>query len=168
MRILIRPAGIAAFIACTVLVAGCIPTKRVQPQYCVAFVNAVGPQVKGTYFAPRIKEAQENLKGASDRRVEARLHLYLAALQMDHRNPRHDYRNAYLNLKDYIEKASQEDRCKDVATSIMKLLVSKRQSCRMTSNEIDAMEAELGECKQRARQLQELDLKMERKRRSLK
>ncbi|HEB02111.1 MAG TPA: hypothetical protein ENI12_02650 [Nitrospirae bacterium] len=200
-RVLVTAATVFCALA---LLAGCVslPSKQVVPGAIVCdIIHApTDEEIMNEGFAARVKRLTEQAKTAPDSQTRASLHIRLATLLMDHRNPGKDYARAAREIA-YYQAVTGDIGCAETARNIrgilkrpkppgispkmkqlkgkVKSLSQKLDQCRKTSSQkldqcresssqkLDQCRESITTCNDTVKRLQEIDVRMERKRRDI-
>lgn len=202
-RVLVTAAAVFCAFA---LLAGCVslPSKQVVPGAIVCdIIHApTDEEILSEGFAARVERHTEQAKTATDSQTKASLHLMLATLLMDHRNPGKDYGKAAREIG-YYQALTGDIGCAETARNVRSILkrpkpkpsgispetIQLRGKVRSLSQKLDecrkSSSQELNECRESSslklkqcketfntcndtvKRLQEIDIRMERKRRNI-
>ncbi len=165
-----------------VLLAGCIslPSKQVEPGpvECDIFHAPSDEDIRSEGFASRVERLNEQIKTAVDSETRALLLVRLTTLLMDQRNPDKDYARAARELGYYMA-VTGDIGCADTARNVLGILKQSKYSgsssktTRLTKK-VNSLNQELEQCSESftscndtLRRLQEIELQMEKKRRTI-
>lgn len=171
-----------AVLCALALLAGCVslPSKQAVPDAieCDIFHAPTDKEIRSVGFVSRVKKLTEQIKTAGDSETKASLHIRLTTLLMDHRNPGKDYVRAARELGYYLA-LSGDVGCADTAKNVHGILKQLKYSdspatIRRLREEASSLSQELEQCRESfttcnetVRRLQEIELQMERKRRTI-
>jgi len=176
-----------------VLLAGCIslPSKQDVPDaiVCDLFHAPSDEEIRSEGFNSRVERLTEQIKTAGDSEARATLHLRIATLLMDKRNPDKDYSRATTELGYYLS-VTGDLVCMDTARNVLGILkqpktpgispetkklkekvnsLSKelKQCSESSSKELEQCRESFATCNETLRRLQDIELQMEKKRRTI-
>ena len=165
-----------AVIIALVLLAGCVtlPSKRAVPVVivCDIFHAPTDKTIGAEGFSSRIKRMTEQISTADGSQAKAMLHVRLATLEMDHRNPARDYARAGRHIDFYLALTGDIG-CVDTARNVRGLLKriessdSSKSQVRQLNNELALCRQSYATCNENVQRLQEIELEMEKKRRNI-
>ena len=180
-----KPARALAAATCLVFAAtlfsGCVPlaSRQAEPGVivCDIFHAPTDETIKREGFASRIKRMTEQINTAGDSQARAMLHVRLATLKMDIRNPGRNYAQAGRHIDFYLD-ITEDIGCVDTARNIrgiLKRLESLSNSktkqligqVKQLSDDLSSCRESYATCNETVRRLQEIELDMERKRRTI-
>ena len=179
----VRTHAIAIAVACLlVFTAGCVPSSSKKhdtgPIICDIFRAPTDEEIRSEGFASRVKRLTEQIKTTENSHIRASMHIRLTTLLMDHRNPGKDYVRAARELGYYLA-VSGDIGCADTARNIHGILKQLKYSgssskTRQLTEKVNSLSQELEQCSESfatcnetLRRLQEIELQMEKKRRTI-
>ncbi len=164
------------------LLTGCVslPSKQAVPGAieCDLFHAPTDKEIRSVGFVSRVKKLTERIKTTGDSQIRASLYLRLTTLLMDHRNPGRDYVRATRELGYYLA-VSGDIGCANTARNVHGILKQLKYSgsssetgqlkekVNSLSQELEQCRESFTSCNETVRRLQEIELDMERKRRTI-
>jgi hypothetical protein len=165
----------------TGVLSGCLhqQAKKIQPapiiyKECVNLEQPYAASEDETDFDMVVQQIGDRIDKKPGKLLKASLHLKLAAVYMDHRNPKLNYPRALKEIDTYISMGSKNDICMYEAKNIRRVLNWMAESEKTLREQINILEEEKGilineinQCREDVNMLQELDMRMEQRRREL-